>query len=558
MTEISSRLRQHTPHRLALLLSVLLAAPLAAQHAGHGASEPRPANAPRVAVATGDLGHVVFPNSGAPEAQEAFLRGVLFLHSFEYDDARDAFREAQEIDPDFVLAYWGEAMTHNYPLWRSQAIDEAREVLARLAPTREERAAKATTERERGFLEAVEILYGEGSKAARDLAYSQAMERLAAAHPEDDEAAAFYALSILGTAQERDFGIYMRAAAVVEEVFDRNPRHPGAVHYLIHSYDDPVHAPLGLRPARVYATIAPAASHAQHMISHIYIALGRWDEAAVANEKSVAVSVERLERLGLPTHQRNHHSLHWLEYSYLQQGRFDEAWETVTLMDADAVASERGGDRTYQVAMRATYGAETGDWQRAAEVEVDTAGREISAVALRHYTVGRAALERDDAAAARAELAALAAARKVAEAEARPDDPTARDSPADHAAAHVLELQLAAEIALAAGDEAEALRLFGEATAAESAMALDYGPPLVVKPSHERLGEVLLAAGRAPEARVAFERGLERAPRRALALAGLAAAARAAGDAEAADRAAAELATVRVEARAASPTATRR
>ena len=176
-----------------------------------------------------DLGSLDFPNSGAPEAQQAFARGVLLLHSFEYEDAREAFQEASEIDPDFALAFWGEAMTHNHPLWRQQDRDAALEALAGYAATARERAEKAPTEREAAYLAALETLYGEGDKVSRDFAYSEAMRRLAETYPDDLEARAFYALSILGTTQgERDFRVFMRAGAVAEEVFAANPNHPGA------------------------------------------------------------------------------------------------------------------------------------------------------------------------------------------------------------------------------------------------------------------------------------------------------------------------------------------
>src|SRR5678816_2808294 len=155
-----------------------------------------------------------------------------------------------------------------------------------------------------------------------DRAYAEAMHRLADRYPDDLEARAFWALAILGTAQGvRDYSVYMSAAAIAEEVFAANPRHPGAAHYLIHSYDDPIHAPLGLRAARTYARIAPAASHAQHMISHIYVALGWWEDSVQSNVNAVAVSIERRKRKRLGPAAVNYHSLQWLVYSYLQLGR---------------------------------------------------------------------------------------------------------------------------------------------------------------------------------------------------------------------------------------------
>ena len=116
-------------------------------------------------AAESDLGVIAFPNSGAAKAQDAFTRGVLLLHSFEYEDAAEAFVEAQAIDSDFALAYWGEAMTHNHPLWREQDRDAALAALAKFAPTAAERRHKTPTDRERGYMAAVEALYGDFSGA---------------------------------------------------------------------------------------------------------------------------------------------------------------------------------------------------------------------------------------------------------------------------------------------------------------------------------------------------------------------------------------------------------
>src|SRR6185436_2684554 len=324
------------------------------------------------APATPELGTIRFPNSGTPAAQPAFIRGVLLLHSFEYDDAAEAFREAQRVDPSFALAYWGEAMTSNHPLWREQDRDAALATLGRLASTPEARLAKAPTERERGYLRAVDLLFGEGDKPARDRAYSEAMGALSERFPDDLEARAFYALSILGAAEGvRDFAVYMRAAAIGEEVFAADPRHPGAAHYLIHSYDDPVHAPLGLRAARVYAQIAPAASHAQHMISHIYMALGDWAASVDANVKAVAASEERRVRKGLKTDSLNYHALHWLAYSYLQMGRFDEARARLDQMTEASKASGSARALWHHAAMRANWIVETGGLPAPPEIRPD-------------------------------------------------------------------------------------------------------------------------------------------------------------------------------------------
>lgn len=477
------------------------------------------------ATAGATLGDIRFPNSGAAAAQPAFIRGVLLLHSFEFEDAADAFHEAQKLDPKFALAYWGEAMTHNHPLWREQDRDAALAVLKHLAPTPEARLAKAPTDRERGYLRAVDLLYGDGDKVARDQAYSDAMGDLARRFPEDLEARAFYSLSILGTAQGiRDFGVYMRAAAIAEEVFAANPRHPGAAHYLIHSYDDPVHAPLGLRAARVYAQIAPAASHAQHMISHIYVALGDWSDAVDANVKAVEVAAERRASKGLGVDSQNYHALHWLAYAYLQLGKYDEARARLDQMTQ--AAKESGSPRAlwHHAQMRANWIVETRG--RPAPDEIKPDRTQVASAAADLFATGYAATlaGRWDEAARAAER--IGQRRDTAASGghvcAQGSSSFAETTKNDLIVTEVMQKGLLALVAHGRGDTATALRLLDEATAAEDGMALDYGPPAIVKPSHEIYGEVLLALGRPADARAQFEKALQRAPKRTLSLAGLA------------------------------------
>src|ERR1700676_5080542 len=251
MRAIALRMQARLPKRILhslmtpaiALIAVLVcsAAPVSARDAGQAA---------------GNLGATHFPNSGAPGAQRDFLRGLLLLHSFEYEAARKSFQAAEGTDPGFAMAYWGEALTYNHPLWGEQDLAAARSALARLAATPEERAAKAPTARERDYLASAEKLYGDGDKVQRDADYSAALGALVRAHPDDLDARAFYALSILGlTGGKRNVANYMRAAAEAEAVYEVDRSHPGALHYLIHAYDDPIHAPLGLRAARSYGKV---------------------------------------------------------------------------------------------------------------------------------------------------------------------------------------------------------------------------------------------------------------------------------------------------------------
>ncbi|MEO8191417.1 MAG: hypothetical protein ABI682_13835 [Acidobacteriota bacterium] len=497
---------------------------------------------------TGDLGRIDFPTSGSASAQGRFVRGVLLLHSFEYDDAAEEFQAAEAAEPGFVMAYWGEAMTANHPIWMQRDAAKARAALEKLGLTREARLAKAPTARERAYLDAVETLYAEGEKRDRDLAYAGAMQRLHEAYPDDLEAKTFYALALLGTSQpNRDFTIYMKAAGLAEEVFATNPLHPGAVHYLIHSYDDPVHAPLGLRPARVYAKIAPAAAHALHMPSHIFLATGMWSDVVSSNEASVAAADGRVARRKLGVDERNFHALQWLEYARLQQGRFGEARRLLSMMEGDAKTS--GSERALGSLslMRAAYAIETGCAGDALRLE-GKAPRDV-------FVSGFCAWKRGDAqgiASALAALPALTATGAPAEdgAHAHGGGGMGGYGSVVHAAsvAAVLRRELEALDLVQKGKTAAAIARAREAAAGEDAMSFEFGPPAVIKPAHELLGELLAAQGKAEDAQKEFEVSLAHAPGRSLSLAGLARAASAAKNNAVAQEALRRLAANRREA----------
>jgi len=320
--------------------------------------------------------------------------------------------------------------------------------------------------------------------------------------------------------------------------------HPGAAHYMIHSYDDPVHAPLGLRAARVYAKIAPAASHAQHMISHIYVALGQWAESVDANVKSFDVSVERRQRKDLGIDALNYHSLHWLEYSYLQLGHFEEAKNKLEMMTRYARESRSPRALWYHAAMRASYIVETGAAD--APQEIDPEETQVTGAADDLFASGYAALRAGDRERASGIAERLgerfnrAASGQLCGQTGGYEDTTQRDL----IVAGVMQDSLLALIALHDGETRLALTLLERATVAEGELSLDFGPPTIVKPSHELYGEVLLELGRPDDARAQFEQALARAPRRSLSLAGLARAARETGDRATVAKACAEIASI--------------
>ncbi|MEM6328204.1 MAG: hypothetical protein AAF791_13905 [Bacteroidota bacterium] len=464
------------------------------------------------------LGETTFDNSGAEAAQEPFLRGLLLLHSFEYDDARDAFREAQAIDPSFAMAYWGEAMTHNHPIWMRQDRDAAHDALARM-----EANLVAITPRESDYLRTLDFLFGEPGddtfdKETRDDRYAVAMQALAENHPDDLDARAFYALALLGTAHEgRDFSIYMRAAAVAEEVFAQNPRHPGAAHYLIHAYDDPVHAPLGLRAARVYDRIAPDASHALHMPSHIYLSLGMWEETRDMNQRSYDAARAASERRGEPLNGHGWHALAWWHYAATQTGERALADSLVVVAQRDAASGSGRTATAHATRVTAQHALAFGDWDRLTTwASAEDQGLWIHAVDT--HARGLAALAVGDADEASALLEALE--MRIDETE-DPDDV----SWTVHGAAH----SLAAAIHQHDGDRETALDLLRRAAEAETAAPLTFGPPTPTIPSNEALGYLLLEMNQPEAAAEAFRASLDRAPNRRQSVDGLALATRALG-----------------------------
>ena len=325
-----------------------------------------------------ELGSINFPSSAKPPAQGPFLIGVKALYNFEFDIAGEAFRDAQKADPAFALGYWGEAMSFNHPLWAEQDLASARKALEKLAPTSAARAAKAPAGKERDLVEAADVLFGAGDKLARDIAYSQAMGRMHAKYPQDDEVAVMYTLSLLGTARpgEKTTRNAMQAASIALDVFQRHPQHPGAAHFIIHSFDDPDHAILSLPAARAYSKIAPSAAHALHMPSHIFVQLGMWDDVIASNIVAYKAAIDLADKKNLPRGREDFHTLSWLQYAYLQEGKFDDAQKCVD--QAKAVADKNADNpriRDGYAAMKARQVVESEQVGEARAVERTGQGR---------------------------------------------------------------------------------------------------------------------------------------------------------------------------------------
>lgn len=311
------------------------------------------------------IGTFDFPTSGSPAAQAHFIRGVGFLHSFGLAQAQDEFRSAQEIQPDFAMAYWGEAFTYQHPFFGQKDAGPG-EALMRLGATSEERLAKAPTEREKGFLRAAEAYaLTVGTMPQRRIAWMNAMADLYAQFPDDNEVKAFYTASMLagatasGSDRER---INMRAGALALQLFKENGKHPGGAHYVIHAFDDPIHAPIALEAATAYADIAPAVSHARHMPTHIFIQHGMWNEVSVWNDSAFNAGLE-LWKDGDSTGDMNHSS-DWGQYGDLQLGDLEksERWIKRGQMVLDNAPSSGRAAGTVKT-MKARHIIESKQWE---------------------------------------------------------------------------------------------------------------------------------------------------------------------------------------------------
>ncbi len=467
---------------------------------------------PLLAQPAAQLGQVDFPVSCNEAATAHFDRGIAQLHSFGYSQARRSFEMASLADPGCAMAQWGVAMTHLHPLWTPpdrSALESGFAAASRAA------AVGAPTAREMAYITAIGEYYADHETLdhdARIARYSARMEALGDDHPNDAEAHIFYALSLIAVAPADDttFASQRKAAEILEPLVADHPDHPGITHYIIHAYDSPALAELGMDAARRYAAIAPASAHARHMPSHIFTRLGMWDETIASN-----LSVMELGR--------GAHAAEYLVYAYLQQGRDEEAWKLVE--------EARGWSDRYELALiPARYAVERGDWEGARGLEIVRISYDRPAEGVIRFARALGAARTGDPQAARAELSAMAESR---DAFAAKGQAIARWAAAE---VEILRLAAAAWTALAEGDEEEAVRLASAASALEQRTEDLSNTAGRIQPAAE------LEGGRADDALAAFESSLSAAPNRARSLYGAARAAELAGYSDSARRYYADLA----------------
>lgn len=479
------------------------------------------------AGSTDKLGKVSFTVSCSAATQPKFERAVAMLHSFWFDAADAAFTDIMSADSACAMVYWGRAVTMMAnPMARAAPSPQAMQQGARFAERAKELVGTAS-HREQMYVDAVLSYYRDAdtqSHLARMKTFEQSLDALRRAHPEDMEAAIFYARTLVANASpaDRTFANQLAAAALMQPLFEKHPHHPGLAHYLIHAYDAPPIASRGSKAASVYAGIAPDAPHALHMPTHIFTRLGQWDESIELNNRSARAE---------PDSNAAVHPMDYMVYAFLQQGRERDAKR---VLDRAVQNSDRfyGGLLGYNfTAMPARYALERGAWTEAAALKLPVGGLPY-VHAITHFARAIGAARSGNVPQARADLDSLTALKSRLEAAKDAYWSTIVES--QHLAA-------SAWVAWTSRDTAEALRLASAGADLEETVEKNPVTPGPILPGRELEGDLFMELNRPADALVAYEKTLTREPRRLRAIYGAARAAERAGNSAAARKRYAEL-----------------
>lgn len=463
------------------------------------------------------LGTVHFATSCNEAAQRRFDRGLRYQHSFWYTSSKEIFEETLKADPTCGIAYWGIALSmlnnpHNPP--------PAPNLPLGLAAIQKAKEVGAKTERERDFINALSVFYTGYDKtphSARVQSYLKAMEGVAQRYPDDDEAQLFYAitLNVAASPNDKTYSNQLKGAAILEKIFQRQPRHPGVAHYLIHLYDTPALAEHGITAAERYSEIAPAAPHAQHMPSHIFTRVGHWQDAIRSNIAAVSAAKANKEF----TDQL--HAMDYMIYAYLQLGQDSKAQDVLNEMNALTGVNPNVMAGPYALAVSpARYAVERSDWKGAAALQVSPT-QFAHVQAMTHFGRALGASRSGNPEAAKADIAKLAELREKL-----------REAKDAYWAEQVnIQWQVASAFLLyAEAKYDEALKTLGSAADAEDKTEKAPVTPGVPTPARELYGTMLLERGMAREALAAFEATLKKEPHRLGATLGAAKAAEKGGD----------------------------
>src|SRR6266478_2634310 len=470
-----------------------------------------------------EVGSVHFATSCSKTVSVNFNRAVALLHSFQYEQARQAFNKISARDPRCAMAQWGVAMSHYHGLWHNGDSSAGHKAIVRAKAIAA--ANPKTTPREVAYIGALGEIYSEdgGDQAARDRAFEQKMGAVQAAYPEDSEAAIFHALTydIIAPKTDKTFANQHKCGEILEPLFKTQPHHPGIAHYIIHCYDNAVLAESGLGAARMYAKIAPASAHANHMPSHLFTRVGSWDESIQSNKKSaeLATAAEATSSNGEARDQRLH-ALDYLEYAYLQTGQLRQA--KAVLDEMNSLPPVPGLTLTGDYALAAIPARsviELGEWEQAGALKVRE-GAVPWATAITWAAIGEGSARSgnlDRAAKAEQSLVALREA-------------TSKQNNVYWAnQIEVQRREVSAWIAEKAGDKSDAVSKMRSAAELEESMDKHAVTPGPIAPAREMLAELLLLENRPKESLAEYETALKVAPNRFNAVYGAARSAEASG-----------------------------
>ena len=463
------------------------------------------------------LGKVHFETSCTPEAQKIFDRAMLYQHSFWYRASQKVFEDVLKADPECGIAYWGIALSL---LLNPHVAPPAKNLAEGAAAIAKGKSVGAKTERERGYIDALAVMYTDYDKVdhrTRVQGYAKAMEQLAQRYPNDDEAQIHYALSLNTSASPTDktYANQLKGAAILEPIFARQPQHPGVAHYLIHLYDYPPIAEKGLNAAKIYAKIAPDAAHAQHMPSHIFTRVGYWQESIDSNKVAQRVAKEASDF---------HDQLHAMDYqvyAYLQLGQDAKAKALLDEMPSVTGFTETFLVGPYALAVSpARYAIERGDWKAAASLEVRPSPL-LQVQAITYFARALGAARSGNPEAAKVDIAKLVELR---------DKLQGKDAYWSEQV-DIQQKVASAWVLHAEGKYDDALSAMSAAADAEDKTEKHPVTPGVPTPAGELYGVMLLDRGKPTEALVAFEATLKKEPNRLRAYVGAAKAAEKSGDA---------------------------
>lgn len=462
----------------------------------------------------GQFGIVEFGLACSDKVKEDFNLATALLHSFEYSEAEKMFARVIDNDPTCVMAYWGAAMCSFHPLWEAPSQDDLRKgaKIVTLARTLiEDRSSK-----ESAYLEAIATIYDDWQTVdhrTRLLKFEDASKKVFEKYPDDKEAAIFYSLALRAAADPADksFAKQKQAGEILNQIFVKEPNHPGIAHYIIHTYDYPELAPMALPAARKYAAIASASAHAQHMPSHIFTRLGLWDECIQSNINSMAAAQCYAKSQGIKGHwDEELHGMDYLVYAYLQKADDKKAEEQIeyfkTMHDVFPVNFK---DAYSFAAMPTRYAVERRDWKQAAELELTPAefpwdkfpwekanlkfGKALGAAHIGNLKAAREALE---------ELQAIH--KKLDEAKEK-----------YRANLVLIQVKLSEGwIKFAEGRRQDAVMLLTEAADMEDATEKHPVTPGEIVPARELLGDLYMAMNEPAKALEAYEASLKKHPNR--------------------------------------------